>query len=84
MLDLALMESQRPIEFPKWLKTTVSVCAEVIMLIATVGIISVMWLPAYFTSHGLVSKSDTMNGPRGPWGGPGGPGGPGRMRPPRN
>ncbi len=90
MLDLTLMASQRPLEFPVWLKTTVTVAGEVVLLIATVSIISAMWLPAYFAGHGWVSKLDSMDGPRGPWNGngpgngPGGPGGPGRMRPPRN
>jgi hypothetical protein len=36
---------------PRWLNTLVATVAEVVLLIATIGIIVAMWLPAYLTSR---------------------------------
>jgi hypothetical protein len=36
---------------PPWLNRLVAIAAEVVLLLATVGIITAMWLPAYLTSR---------------------------------
>jgi hypothetical protein len=54
---------------PRWLRTLVATIAEVVLVLATIGIITAMWLPAYLSSRQPVDavdhgREDMMGFPR--------------------